>query len=102
MFNRIFPQKKLNKYRGNPVAKWVLAILTIVTLARSLVHMFSPDGGAEHRDDPPGQLHAEWGGNGHLDVCSLGAIAASHWDSLRGCIVAVQGAHPSDVPTHAH
>lgn len=47
MFNRIFPQEKLNKYRGNPVAKWVLAILTIVTLARSLVHMFAPDGGAQ-------------------------------------------------------
>ena len=32
---------------GNPIAKWVFVLSTIVTIARSLVHMFSSDGGAQ-------------------------------------------------------
>jgi hypothetical protein len=43
----LFPQKKTNAYRGNPIAKWVFVLLTLVTIARSLVHMFSSDGGAQ-------------------------------------------------------
>jgi hypothetical protein len=47
MLERLFPQNKTNAYRGNPIAKWVFILLTIVTIARSLVHMFSSDGGAQ-------------------------------------------------------
>jgi hypothetical protein len=47
MLERLFPQNKTNTYRGNPIAKWVFVLLTIVTIARSLVHMFSSDGGAQ-------------------------------------------------------
>jgi len=47
MLERLFPQNKTNAYRGNPIAKWVFVLLTIVTIARSLVHMFSSDGGAQ-------------------------------------------------------
>jgi len=47
MLEHLFPQNKTNTYRGNPIAKWVFVLLTIVTTARSLVHMFSSDGGAQ-------------------------------------------------------
>ena len=47
MLDRLFPQNKTNAYRGNPIVKWVFVLLTIVTTARNLVHMFSPDGGAQ-------------------------------------------------------
>lgn len=47
MLERLFPQNKTNTYRGNPIAKWVFDLLTIVTIARSLVHMFSSDSGAQ-------------------------------------------------------
>jgi hypothetical protein len=47
MLERLFPQNNTNTYRGNPIAKWVFVLLTIVTIARSLVHMFSSDGGAQ-------------------------------------------------------
>jgi hypothetical protein len=47
MLEHLFPQNKTNTYRGNPIAKWVFIMLTIVTIARSLVHMFSSDGGAQ-------------------------------------------------------
>ena len=47
MLDQLFPKKITNSYRGNPIAKWVFVLLTIVTIARSLVHMFAPDGGAQ-------------------------------------------------------
>jgi len=47
MLERLFPTNKTNTYRGNPIAKWVFVMLTLVTIARSLVHMFASDGGAQ-------------------------------------------------------
>lgn len=47
MLDRLFPRDKIDSYQGNPIAKWVLVLLTIITVARSLVHMFAPDGGAQ-------------------------------------------------------
>jgi hypothetical protein len=47
MLERLFPQNKTDTYRGNPIAEWVFVLLTIVTIARSLVHMFSSDSGAQ-------------------------------------------------------
>jgi hypothetical protein len=47
MMNNIFPRKVSNDYQGNPIAKWVLFVITLVTIARSLVHILAPDGGAQ-------------------------------------------------------
>lgn len=47
MLDHLFPQNKTNAYPGNPIAKWVFVLLTIFTIARSLVHMFASDGGAQ-------------------------------------------------------
>ena len=35
-----------NRYDGPAVAVWITTILLVLTTARSLVHLFSPDGGA--------------------------------------------------------
>ncbi len=47
MFAKLLPQTITNDYRGAPVAKWVFALLTVVTIGRSLAHIFLPDGGAQ-------------------------------------------------------
>lgn len=47
MLDRLFPQQVNNDYQGNLIAKWFFAALTVVTIARSLIHMFTPDGGAQ-------------------------------------------------------
>lgn len=44
---RLFPKVADNHYTGHPVALWVFVALTIVTIIRSLIHMFAADGGAE-------------------------------------------------------
>jgi hypothetical protein len=43
---KLLPQPITNHYRGAPVAKWVFALLTVITIARSLAHILLPDGGA--------------------------------------------------------
>jgi len=47
MLDRLFPRSLDGGYRGHPVARWVLVVLTAITLGRSCVHIFFPDGGAE-------------------------------------------------------
>lgn len=47
MFSHLLPQPITNEYRGTPVAKWVLIVLTLITVARSLAHIFLLDGGAQ-------------------------------------------------------
>ncbi|MFC1960526.1 hypothetical protein ACFLYO_07440 [Chloroflexota bacterium] len=47
MIERLFPRQLNNDYLGSPIAKWVFVVLTFVTIVRSLIHMFAPDGGAQ-------------------------------------------------------
>jgi hypothetical protein len=47
MLDRLFPQPATNHYQGQTVAKWAFALLTILTIARSLAHILLPDGGAQ-------------------------------------------------------
>ena len=47
MLDRLFPKRIDNDFRGHPVALWVFFPITIVTIGRSLVHMFFADGGAQ-------------------------------------------------------
>ena len=44
--DRLFPKVADNTYTGHPIARWVFIFMTIVTIIRSLIHMFSADGGA--------------------------------------------------------
>ena len=44
--DKLFPQLITNRYCGAPVAKWVFVLLTVITIGRSLAHIFLPDGGA--------------------------------------------------------
>ena len=45
--NRLFPNPITNDHRGAAIAKWAFGLITLVTLGRSLIHIFSPDGGAQ-------------------------------------------------------
>jgi len=47
MLNAFLPQKIDNDYKGNPIALWVFAAITVITIARSLVHIVAADGGAQ-------------------------------------------------------
>jgi len=47
MLEKMFPKQLNNDYKGSLIAMWVFVLLTAVTLVRSLIHMFAPDGGAQ-------------------------------------------------------
>ena len=47
MLKRIFPEVVDNTYRGNPVALYFFFLITTVTIARSCIHIFAADGGAQ-------------------------------------------------------
>ena len=42
----LFPKQIDDEPHGNRVIVWVFALITLVTLARSCIHLFAPDGGA--------------------------------------------------------
>ncbi len=43
----LFPTSASNHYQGAKLAKWFFVFVTAVTLVRSLIHIFAPDGGAQ-------------------------------------------------------
>ena len=47
MIEKLFPKTVDNQYRGKAIAKWVFVAMTMLTIARSLAHIFLPDGGAQ-------------------------------------------------------
>jgi len=47
VFEKLFPKTIDNQFRGMSIAKWVFIAMTILTIGRSLAHMFLPDGGAQ-------------------------------------------------------
>ena len=47
MFERIFPRQVDNTYSGNKLALYFFFLITLITIVRSCVHIFSADGGAQ-------------------------------------------------------
>lgn len=41
---KILPKVINNEYKGSKVAKQVFLVITILTVIRSLIHVFAPDG----------------------------------------------------------
>ena len=47
MLEKLFPKTVDNQFPGMPIVKWVFIAMTILTVGRSLAHIFVPDGGAQ-------------------------------------------------------
>jgi hypothetical protein len=46
IINQIFPKTISNSYLGPKIPLYVFYFITLITVARSLTHIFAPDGGA--------------------------------------------------------
>jgi hypothetical protein len=75
MLDRIFPKQLSNDYQGKPIAKWVFLIITIVTIVRSLIHMFAPDGGAHSIATIPLDSYREAGAATVISIFSLWGLS---------------------------
>ena len=47
MIEALFPKTITNRYNGASIAKWGFVAMTVLTVGRSLAHIFLPDGGAQ-------------------------------------------------------
>ena len=47
MLEKLLPQPADNNFRGHPIVKWVFIAMTVLTIGRSLAHIFIADGGAQ-------------------------------------------------------
>ena len=45
--NKLLPKVITNEYEGAAIAKWVFVLITVITIGRSLAHIFLADGGAQ-------------------------------------------------------
>jgi hypothetical protein len=46
IIKKILPKSAKNDFKGYKIAEIIFFIITIITIIRSLIHIFSPDGGA--------------------------------------------------------
>ena len=44
---RLLPAVVDNQFRGNKLSQYAFLLITVVTIVRSLIHVFAPDGGAQ-------------------------------------------------------
>ncbi|QZE14978.1 hypothetical protein K4L44_03890 [Halosquirtibacter laminarini] len=47
MLEKIFPKTVDNTYKGKKIALYFFFLITLITVTRSLIHMFASDGGAQ-------------------------------------------------------
>jgi hypothetical protein len=69
-YNPLLPETANNEYNGYNFAKYVFVVLIVITVIRSCIHVFAPDGGAGtiarfDTSGPQGQnlisIFAQWG-----------------------------------------
>ena len=44
---KLLPDQINNSFRGKKISQYAFLIITVVTIVRSLIHVFAPDGGAQ-------------------------------------------------------
>ena len=71
MLERLFPRTIDNQYRGHPIALWVFVALTLMTLWRSLTHIFRADGGAQSIATIPLDTYSEAAATAVIVIFSL-------------------------------
>jgi len=75
MLDRLLPQTVTNTYGGHPLAKWALYPLTLITIGRSLIHMFAEDGGAQSIASIALDTFSEGGANTVVTVFALWGLS---------------------------
>ncbi|MFC2046086.1 hypothetical protein ACFLTC_01010, partial [Chloroflexota bacterium] len=85
MLEKMLPKQLDNEYKGSPISKWVFAFITIVTIVRSLIHMFAPDGGAQSIATIPLDSFTSNGAAAVILIFSLWGLS----QLLLGCVYVV-------------
>ena len=79
---RLFPDRIDNAYHGHVVAMWTFAGVTLISIARSLIHVLAPDGGAQSIAMIPLDRMTPPGATANLVLPAVALVML--WLSLRG------------------
>jgi hypothetical protein len=71
----LFPTRADNDYRGHPIALWVFVPITLITLVRSCIHIFAPDGGAQSIATIPLDTMTSGGAQGVVTIFALWGLS---------------------------
>ena len=75
MLDLLFPRHADNDYRGHPIALWVFVPITVITLVRSLIHVFALDGGAQSIATIPLDTMTQGGAQGVVTMFALWGLS---------------------------
>ena len=95
MRQQLLPASIDNNHRGHPLALWLFYLATVVTLGRSLAHIFLADGGAQSIATIPLD---QFTGGGAATVISVFALWGLSQLLLAGIMVLVALRYRSMIP----
>jgi len=75
MCNRIGTERGGLGGRGHPLGYWLFVPITVLTIGRSLVHLFAPDGGAQSIATIPLDRMTQGGAEGVIGVFALWGLS---------------------------
>ena len=75
MHGRIGSEQGGFAYRGHPFGYWLFVPITLVTIGRSLVHLFAPDGGAQSIATIPLDRMTQGGAEGVIAVFAFWGLS---------------------------
>lgn len=64
-----------NDYKGHKIAKYTFLLITIMTVIRSLIHVFAPDGGAQSIATIPLDTYTQAGAASVIMIFSLWGLS---------------------------
>ena len=72
---KVLPKVIDNQYKGSNIAKQVFLLITILTVIRSLIHVFAPDGGAQSIATIPLDTYTQAGAASVIMIFSLWGLS---------------------------
>ncbi|TRX65661.1 hypothetical protein EO216_19780 [Flammeovirga kamogawensis] len=73
--DKVFPKEFGNDYKGHKIALYFFYFFTILTVVRSLIHMFSADGGAQSIATIPLDTYTDGGASTVILIFSLWGLS---------------------------
>ena len=75
MLRKIFPHQVDNTYRGHKLGLYFFFVITLVTIGRSCIHIFAPDGGAQSIATIPLDTYSQGGAEAVIFIFAQWGIA---------------------------
>ena len=86
MIQKVLPPVIDNDYKGHNIALWFFYLITIVTIARSCIHIFKDDGGAQSIATIPLDSYVNGGAKAVIFIFAYWGLSQLMFGLLQGII----------------